>query len=112
MRLLIDEMFPAAVAEHLRRLGHDAVSVHEVSGLRGMPDDVVLDRAVRSDRVLVTENWVDYAPLTSGRSHPGVLVLLKSRLPRGAALAHAAAQRIQKWSGSHPDPPAGTIDWL
>ena len=42
MKVLIDEMFPATVAERMRARDHDAVSVHDpdLDALLGTPDPV------------------------------------------------------------------------
>ena len=47
MRLLLDEMLPAAIAQQLRNRGHDVVAVAELLELRGLPDDELFDHAQR-----------------------------------------------------------------
>ncbi|MEJ7892599.1 MAG: DUF5615 family PIN-like protein [Solirubrobacteraceae bacterium] len=86
MRLLLDEMYPRALAEALRTAGIDAVTVAEV-GLAGRSDDDVLEAAAAGGYVLLTENVADFARiaadwLTAGRRHPGVLIALSSRFTR------------------------------
>ena len=58
MRLLLDELFPAAVAQQLRTRGHDVVSIHDpvYRRLEGAPDAEVFATAVAEERVVVTEN--------------------------------------------------------
>lgn len=86
MRLLLDELFPPAIAVQLRRHGHDAATVQEL-GLTGASDEVVWERASGEDRILVTENARDLVPLaqasvTRGRHHPGLIVTSNRSLPR------------------------------
>ena len=89
MRLLLDEMYPPALAEVLRASGHDAHTVVE-AGLAGRPDTDVLAAAVAAGDVLLTENVADFARLAAdhlaaGGHHPGVLVALSSRFSRRRA---------------------------
>lgn len=78
MRLLLDEMWPPAVAERAE--------------WRGQPDDVIFAIAQAKGRAIVTENVSDYRPLAahalrSGRSHWGVVFSNNRALPRGDARA-------------------------
>ena len=66
MRWLLDEMLPAAAAVELAERGHDAVSVLDI-GMGGAADAEIFDRAVREGRVVVTENFGDYATLAAHR---------------------------------------------
>jgi len=62
VRLLLDEMYPATVAEQLRARGHDVVSIHDPAyrRLEGSPDEEVFATAIAESRVLVTENVPDF----------------------------------------------------
>ena len=60
MKLLLDEMFPAAVAEGLRRQGVDVIAIQETLPLRGLPDRGVFVAAQLERRCLVTENIGDF----------------------------------------------------
>ena len=73
LRLLLDQMLDADVADALTHLGHDVVRVCDV-GLSRAADDAVLSRAIQDGRVLVTldEHFGDWAVLPLS-SHPGVL---------------------------------------
>jgi predicted nuclease of predicted toxin-antitoxin system len=68
MKWLLDEMLPPATSKHLITRGHDAVSVQEVE-LSGAEDERVFDFAVREQRIVVTENFADYALLLEHRIH-------------------------------------------
>jgi Domain of unknown function (DUF5615) len=86
VKLLIDEMYPARLAEALRAEGVEAVSVVEL-GLAGRSDPDVFAAAVAGGHVVVTENVADFARiaadhLTVGHHHPGVLIALSSRFSR------------------------------
>ena len=116
MRFLIDEMFSAAVAGHLRDLGHDAVQVRDL-GLAGRTDDEVLAVATAGDRVVVSENAVDFLALLEAAASAGVLtppvvLALKRTLPPDAgAMANELANRLARWADNHPDP-YRHVHWL
>ena len=54
MRFLADESRDFAVVRALRAAGHNVVAVAEISPRVG--DEVVIDRAAREDRILITED--------------------------------------------------------
>lgn len=116
MRFLVDEMFSPQVAEQLRAAGHDARHVSDAS-LVAAEDARVLDLAAVEQRVLVTENAIDFVPLLDERAAAGVqttpvLIALKRRLPRPAgALVHVLVQRLSRWADDHPEP-YGHVHWL
>jgi Domain of unknown function (DUF5615) len=90
LRFLIDEMYPASVAEQLRARGRDAVSVHdaEYRHLEGAPDDELFRVAVGEGRRLVTENVPDFrrlesAALARGDTIPGLVYSTNRQFPRG-----------------------------
>lgn len=89
MKLLLDEMWPPAVAAELRERGHDAAAVAERPDLRGRPDEVVFTAALKEDRAIVTEDVADYRPLASaslrdGRSCPTLVLTSNRRYPRAS----------------------------
>ncbi len=63
MRLLLDEMFPPAVARALREQGHDVVAVLEVTDLVGASDVELFSWAQQERRAIVTENVADFLAL-------------------------------------------------
>lgn len=90
MNFLVDECTGPAVARWLRDAGHDAVSVTEC--MSGSDDELVIERAARERRVLVT-NDKDFGELVFKKSkqHSGVIVLrLQDESPSAkiAAIAH------------------------
>lgn len=111
MRWLIDEMLPPATAAELIRRGHDAVHVNDL-GLAGHGDPVVFDAAAADRRIVVTENFADYATLLEQRlrkDQPCVPVVFvrKADLPRRGALAAHLADRLDAWATAHPEPYLG-----
>lgn len=111
MKWLVDEMFPRTLAGRLTELGHDAVSVHDV-GLAGATDDDVFELAVAQDRLIVTENFADFALLLERRvsgDAPCVPVVFvrKSNFPRGGGLVARLATHLNGWASHHPDPYIG-----
>lgn len=97
MKLLLDEMYPPALAEALRAHGIDASTAVEL-GMPGRSDPDLLAAAAAEGHVLLTENVADFVRLagehlTSGHHHPGVLIAPSSRFSRrpGGIAAIAAA---------------------
>lgn len=89
MKLLLDEMWPPAVAAALRARGHDAVAVAERPDLRGQSDEVIFAEALAESRAIVTENVVDYRPLASaalraGRESPTLIFTSNRTYPRAS----------------------------
>lgn len=89
MRVLLDEMYPAALAEALGEAAIDAVTVAELR-LTGAPDPEVFAAARGAGRAVLTENVADFTRLaaelaTSGGHHAGLLIALSSRFSRRPA---------------------------
>ena len=98
MKLLLDEMYPPALADALRASGIEARTVADV-GLAGRSDSDVLAAAEASGYVLLTENVADFARLaadhlTTGGHHLGVLIALSSRFSRRRAGISAIVSAI------------------
>lgn len=76
MRLFIDECLSPQLARHLNETGeHDAIHPRDMGRL-GEPDHVVLGRCLAEDRVIVTENAVDFRKLVAREElHPGLILL-------------------------------------
>jgi hypothetical protein len=88
VRLLVDEMYPPAVAEQLRRGGHDVSAVTERPELRALDDHEVFTVAQQEHRAVVTENVLDFIPLADrvdqrGGRHYGLVLVSLARYPRG-----------------------------
>ncbi|MBV9098297.1 MAG: DUF5615 family PIN-like protein [Frankiaceae bacterium] len=94
MRLLLDEMLSPRIAKALRAEGHDVVAAAEEVALRGLADDLLLERATRDERVLVTRNVADFARLhqlwhTEGKSHQGIAMVTSSAFPQDRSFVGA-----------------------
>lgn len=113
MRWLLDEMLPPALADELTTLGHDAVAAVR-DGLAGAVDDDVYQRAVDERRVLVTENFADFAALTerhAAADHAlATVVFVRKRAFPAAGLAHHLAAHLHTWAEATPEPSVG-IHW-
>lgn len=85
MNLLLDEDLSPRIALALRKLGVDAVSVHEIAR-QGLSDREQLEYAASEKRCLVTRNRDDYMMLTReffarNEPHEGVLVVSSGLAP-------------------------------
>lgn len=83
MKLVLDEMWNAAIARELRRREHDAIAGQEPEHARyaGIPDDDVFALAQEEERTIVTDNVVDFERArleweSTGRPHRGVIYAL------------------------------------
>jgi hypothetical protein len=89
VKVLVDEMYPATVAEALRAAGIEATTVATLR-LAGATDPEVLGAAVAGGYAVLTENVGDFARIaaehsTAGAHHNGLLVALSSRFSRRPA---------------------------
>jgi hypothetical protein len=87
LRLLLDEHFSPAIADQLRRRGHDVLAVAAVRELRHLEDAEALTWAVAKHRAVVTEDAADYLALhrlrlSRGEHHYGILFTNARRFPR------------------------------
>lgn len=91
MRLIVDECTGVIVARWLTSLGHDVLSIRDT--FPRLPDEDILDLAVRTDRIVIT-NDKGFGTLVfrDQRPHRGVILL---RLPDPyVATRIAAIQRV------------------
>ncbi|MHB1837149.1 MAG: DUF5615 family PIN-like protein [Solirubrobacteraceae bacterium] len=101
MKILVDEMYPATVAEALRAVGIDAATVADLR-LGGASDLEVFGAAVVGGYAVLTENLGDFARIAAehsnaGAHHNGVLIALSSRFsrrPAGLPVLVAAVEAI------------------
>lgn len=81
MRLLLDaNLSGRRIARPLREDGHDVAALSDRPDLEGLADPEVLALAAAEDRILVTRNSRDFAPLLrewaeAGRSHAGCVLI-------------------------------------
>ena len=76
VKLFIDECLSPTLARLLNESGeHDAIHPLDV-GRRGERDDIVIERCIVEDRVIVTENARDFRVLLGKVDlHPGLIIL-------------------------------------
>ena len=98
MRFLIDAMFPPLVVDNLRASGHDAVSPKDLGG-HDLPDDILIGMATDERQVIVTENAVDFALVTTCP----VLLVRKSWWPQ-SAIGLRLAVALDRWARANPNP--------
>lgn len=81
MRLLLDEnLSPRRVGGPLRDAGHDVRAIAEQQALTGLTDRQVMELAGAEQRILVTRNSRDFAPILrgwaeAGREHAGAILI-------------------------------------
>jgi Domain of unknown function (DUF5615) len=97
-RLLLDEMFPRAMADQLNAKGHDVRAVVADPEFVGLADEEVLIGATEAGRALVTANIKDFMPIdarcrAAGRSHAGLVMVSSKTFPpsRGYVIAVTSA---------------------
>ena len=116
MRLLLDEHYPARLAERLRGLGCDAVAVQERPELRGCADADLLRRMRTEERVIVTEDRGDFGRLLKRRQddlgdHAGLVLVVPGRFPRTPAGLEALTAALYTLVAAAPAE-AGVPGWV
>lgn len=71
VKLLLDEMLSPAVAQQLRKRGHDVEAVKGNPLHEALSDREVMDLARAEGRAVVTNNLVDFRPLHHEAITPG-----------------------------------------
>ncbi len=119
MKLLLDEMYPAAIAVSLRAAGHDVVAVQEDVALRRLSDETLFAVAQDMGRALVTENVEDYVPLDAdahsrGVVHHGLVFTTNRSFPRHrSAFIGRLAQALDEFLGRQREStPSSLTHWL
>jgi hypothetical protein len=116
VKLLLDEMISAVIAEQLRARGHDVEAVSERPALRGMADDELFEYARTAHRSLVTYNRDDFLELdrrwrSQGQAHDGVVILNPKRFPHGAVSVGALVSSLDRLLADG-SPYESFIHWL
>ncbi len=109
MRLLLDaNLSPRGVASRLRTAGHDVLALAEDPALEGLDDPAVLELAASQNRVLVTRNSRDFAPLArewaeAQRPDAGIILIW--------TLDHSQFRQIVEGIESHLQQRPRQKDW-
>ena len=87
MRLLLDEHYAKQIAEQLRHLDHEVVSVKERADIVGLSDRELFSLMPAERRAILTENWGDFSGLleqaaNERMTHYGVVFTSRRKLPR------------------------------
>jgi len=87
VRVKLDENLPAELLDDLRAAGHDPDGLAE-EGLTGAPDDVILERVRREERVLLTmDKGIEDVRAYPPERYAGIVLFRPSSAGRGATLA-------------------------
>ncbi|MGH2835098.1 MAG: DUF5615 family PIN-like protein [Solirubrobacteraceae bacterium] len=116
MKLLLDEMISAVIAEQIRARDHDVEAIIEHSELRGMIDHEVFEYAQTGHRSVVTYNRDDFLEIdrrwrSQGLAHNGVVILNPGRFPQGAGSIGALVASLDRLL-SEGAPYESFIHWL
>jgi predicted nuclease of predicted toxin-antitoxin system len=116
VKLLLDEMLSAVIAEQLRIRNHDVAAVDERSDLRGVADIELFERAQLEERSIVTYDRDDFLALDrryrdGGRDHHGIVILSTRRFPQGASIVGAIVASLDALLTAGPPYPS-FVHWL
>jgi hypothetical protein len=116
MKLLLDEMISASVAEQLRARGRDVEAVSERRELRGLADERLFEYAQETKRVVVTYNRDEFLELDRryrgrDRSHAGIVILNPRRFPQGPGSVGPLVKSLEELIVGGP-PYESFIHWL
>jgi hypothetical protein len=116
VKLLIDEMLSASVAEQLRQRGHDVIAVDEHRELRGLSDADVFKHAQDGGRAVVTYDREDFLAIDrqyrgEGRDHHGLVILNPRRFPEGKRTIGPLIASLEQLINAG-DPYPSFVHWL
>ena len=106
MRVLLDaNLSPRRVGDPLHERGHNVRALAAEPDLEGLDDEPVLELATQDERILVTRNSRDFAPLTrrwseAGREHAGVILIWSLTHGQFNEIVHGVDDRL----GEYPNP--------
>lgn len=97
--LLLDEMFTDDIAQQLRTMGYDVISVVADPALIGLPDYQILAYATTEGRALVTANIKDFIPLdtryrVADQSHAGLILISTKTFPQSRGFPSAVTTAL------------------
>ncbi len=110
-------MFSPAIATSLVYRGVDCQAVAARPPLRSLDDQDVIEAALSEERILVTNNVVDFEILrrrrvAEGRPVPGFIYTSDDRFPRNRAFVGRLAAALEDVSRQHMVRAYGGVLWL
>jgi hypothetical protein len=98
------DLSPQRIGDPLRDAGHDVLALAEDASYEGLADPAVLELAATQERVLITRNSRDHAPLArewaeAQRTHAGMILIW--------TLDHSQYRRDTRGCSETPEPSAG-----
>ena len=103
MRLLLDaNLSPRGIAGRLREAGHDVLALAENADFEGLADPQVLELAATEQRVLVTRNSRDFAPLArewaeAQRTHAGLILIWTLDHSQFTEIVAGIERYLERW---------------
>jgi hypothetical protein len=116
-RLLMDEMFSVSLARRLVDRGIDCRAVVADPTLHTLGDELIAEAALEDDRVLVTDNAVDFEILrrrrdSEGRQMPELIYAADDRFPRNRGFLAAMVAALALAAAEHRAAGEGGVYWL
>lgn len=106
MRLLLDaNLSPKRIGAALEQRGHDVLSLASDAGLGALADPQVLELAAQQDRIVITRNARDFAPLLrewgqANLHHAGCILIWSLAHNEFGAITSGVAKLLE----DRPDP--------
>jgi len=115
--LLLDEMFSDDIAEQLRAMGHDVISIVADPALVGLPDEQVLAYTATAGWALVTANIKDFVPLdgryrAACQPHAGLILVSTKAFPQSRGFPSAITASLALLLGDTAKIQAGQVLFL
>ena len=115
--LLLDEMFPQAMADQLNAKGHDVRAVVADPEFTGLPDEDVLVGATEAGCALVTANIKDFMPIdaryrAASRSPAGLVMVSSKTFPQNRAYVTAITTALDALLATDGGSQAGAVVFL
>jgi len=100
--LLAANLSPRRIGGPLRAAGHDVLALAQDASLEGLDDPLVLELAAAQQRVLITRNSRDFAPLArewaeAQRTHCGLILIWTLDHHQFAQIVAGIERLIGQW---------------